>query len=60
MIERFLNYLSTCPKWIAIVFVILVLVLCLFSCQGLFNVNASDSTVDVTLVDSLNSKGGNK
>lgn len=59
MIEKFWEYLSKCPKWIAIVFAILVLGLVLSSCQGLFNVNAKESKVDVSLVDSLK-LGGNE
>lgn len=59
MIKKFWEYLSKCPKWIAIVFAILVLGLVLMSCQGLFNVNAKESEVDVSLVDSLK-LGGNE
>lgn len=60
MIKKFWEYLSKCPKWIAIVFAILVLGLVLFSCQGLFNVNAKESKVDVSLVDSLKLGGNNE
>lgn len=55
MIERFLNWFSGVKE--SLVLIILVLAAFSFiavSCQGLFNVNASDS--QVTLVDSL--KGG--
>lgn len=60
MIKKFWEYLSKCPKWIAIVFAILVLGLVLISCQGLFNVNAKESKVDVSLVDSLKVGGSSE
>ncbi len=59
MIKKFWDYLSKCPKWIAIVFAILVLGLVLFSCQGLFNVNVKDSNSNVVLNDSVK-LGGEK
>ncbi len=56
MIERFLNWLLglKIPVGMYILSFLLVFSLIAVSCQGLFNVNASDS--EVTLVDSL--KGG--
>lgn len=55
MFKRFLEWLSGMKE--SLVLIVLLLVAFSFiavSCQGLFNVNASDS--QVTLVDSL--KGG--
>ena len=56
MIERFLKWLSglKIPVGMYILAFLLVFSFIAVSCQGLFNVNASDS--QVTLVDSL--KGG--
>lgn len=56
MIQRFLKWLSglKIPVGVYILAFFLVFSLIAVSCQGLFNVNASDS--QVTLVDSL--KGG--
>ncbi len=56
MFERFLKWLSglKIPVGMWILAFLLVFSLIAVSCQGLFNVNASDS--QVTLVDSL--KGG--
>ncbi len=58
MLERFKNWLLglKIPVGIWILGFLLVFSFIAVSCQGLFNVNASDS--QVTLVDSL--KGGNK
>ena len=58
MIERFKNWLLglKVPLGVYILAFFLVVSFIAVSCQGLFNVNASDS--QVTLVDSL--KGGNK
>ncbi len=58
MFQRFLKWLSgmKIPVGMYILTFLLVFSLIAVSCQGLFNVNASDS--EVTLVDSL--KGGNK
>ncbi len=55
MIERFLKWLSGMKESLVLIFLLLVAFSFIaVSCQGLFNVNASDS--QVTLVDSL--KGG--
>ncbi len=56
MFKRFLEWLSglKVPVGILILAFLLVFSFIAVSCQGLFNVNASDS--EVTLVDSL--KGG--
>lgn len=56
MLERFKNWLSglKVPFGVYLLVFFLVLSFIAVSCQGLFNVNASDS--QVTLVDSL--KGG--
>ncbi len=56
MFERFLKWLSglKIPVGVYILSFLLVFSFIAVSCQGLFNVNASDS--QVTLVDSL--KGG--
>lgn len=55
MIERFLNWFPGMKKsLVVIILALLALSFIAVSCQGLFNVNASDS--QVTLVDSL--KGG--
>lgn len=53
MINKILELLQDWWKWIVSIFTILVLLACIFSCQGLFNVNAKESKVDVSLVDSL-------
>lgn len=53
MFDKILSILQDWWKWIVLVFTVLVLLICLFSCQGLFNVNAKESKVDVSLVDSL-------
>lgn len=53
MFNRILEILQDWWKWIVGIFTILVLLACIFSCQGLFNVNAKESKVDVSLVDSL-------
>lgn len=56
MLERFLKWLSglKIPLGVFILAFLLAFSVIAVSCQGLFNVNASDS--QVTLVDSL--KGG--
>lgn len=59
MFDKILEILQDWWKWIVVLFTVLVLLICLFSCQGLFNVNAKESKVDVALVDSLN-LGGSK
>lgn len=53
MFDKFLKFIQKWHSWIVAIFTILVLLACLFSCQGLFNVNAKESKVDVSLVDSL-------
>jgi hypothetical protein len=60
MLLKIFEFFQKWWKWIVFGLAILVLGIVLISCQGLFNVNAKESNVDVSLVDSLNLKGGSK
>lgn len=59
MLLKIFEFVQKWWKWIVVGLAILVLGIILVSCQGLFNVNAKESKVDVSLVDSLK-LGGNE
>lgn len=57
--KKIIDFLKGLPIYAYLLAVLLVVLIFLASCQGLFNVNTKDSNVDVVVNDSLN-LGGSK
>lgn len=55
--KKIIDYLKGVPIYAYLLAVLLVVLMFLASCQGLFNVNTKDSNVDVVVQDSLNFGG---
>lgn len=56
--KKIIDFIKGLPIYAYLLAILLVVLMFLASCQGLFNVNTKDSDVDVVLNDSLN-LGGN-
>lgn len=56
--KKIIDFLKGLPIYAYLLAVLLVVLMFLASCQGLFNVNTKDSNVDVVVKDSLNLGGG--
>ena len=57
--KKIIDFLKGLPIYAYLLAVLLVVLMFLASCQGLFNLNTKDSKVDVVVEDSLN-LGGQK
>ncbi len=55
--KKIIDFLKGLPIYAYLLAVLLVFLMFLASCQGLFNVNTKDSDVDVVVNDSLNLGG---
>ncbi len=55
--KKIIDFLKGLPIYAYLLAVLLVILMVLASCQGLFNVNTKDSNVDVVVNDSLNLGG---
>lgn len=55
--KKIIDFLKGLPIYAYLLAILLVVLMFLASCQGLFNVNTKDSNVDVVVNDSLNVGG---
>lgn len=55
--KKIIDFLKGLPIYAYLLAILLVVLMFLASCQGLFNVNTKDSNVDVVVKDSLNLGG---